>query len=151
MNNPRTLATTLTLAASIASLALVAACSPSTDTRTAGEKLDATLAKAEHKADEVKADVSEAGKAAIESTEKGADTAAGTVKDMRITTEVKARLVADPALSALAIDVDTQGGRVQLRGSAPSAASRDNAAVLAAGVDGVASVDNQLVVKATKS
>lgn len=141
----------LTLSASIAALALAAACSPSTDNRTAGEKLDATVANAERKADEMKADANAAGKSAVESTEKSADAAASTVKDMRITAEVKARLVADPVLSALAIDVDTMGGKVQLRGSAPTSAARDNAAVLAARVDGVSSVDNQLLVAPAKT
>ena len=49
-----------------------------------------------------------------------------------------------PKLRALAIDVDTAAGRVALHGSAPDQASRSRAAQLAAGVNGVVSVDNQL-------
>ena len=40
-----------------------------------------------------------------------------TPEDARITTEVKARLGADPLVSASAIDVDTSRGVVHLRGS----------------------------------
>ena len=64
------------------------------------------------------------------------------------TTSINAELTKDASLSALKIDVDTSQGRVALRGTAPDAASRDRATVLAQRVDGVVSVENQLQVKA---
>ena len=73
------------------------------------------------------------------------------VGDAVITTSVKAQLAKDADLSALKISVDTENGRVALRGSAPSKAAREHAKVLAAAVRGVVSVDNQLVVEAGKS
>jgi hypothetical protein len=61
---------------------------------------------------------------------------------------VKTALAADPALSALKIDVDTSNGVVKLSGPAPDAQARDRAGVLAAAPRGVRSVDNLLKVEA---
>ena len=146
MNTPHSfkLVATLALAGSVAS---ISACSPSTDTQTAGQKLDSAVAKVEQKAAEVKSDVSAAGSTAAQSAEKGTDAATDKVKDAAITTAVNAQLVADPSLSALKIDVDTLNGRVVLRGKAPNATSRDHASTLASRVDGVMGIDNQLVVE----
>ncbi len=146
MNAPHSLnfVAALVMAGSVAS---IAACSPSTDTQTAGQKLDSAVAKVEQKAAEAKSDVSAAGNSAAKSAEKGAETATDKVKDMAITTAVNAQLVADPSLSALKINVDTLNGRVVLRGKAPSATSRDHASTLASRVDGVMGIDNQLVVE----
>ena len=129
------------------SVALLAACSPSTDTQTAGQKLDSAVAKVEQKAADVKSDIGAASTTAARSAEKGAENATDKVKDMAITPAVNAQLVADPSLSALKIDVDTLNGRVVLRGKAPSATSRDHASTLASRVDGVMGIDNQLVVE----
>lgn len=68
------------------------------------------------------------------------------VGDAAITAAINARLARDRDLSPLAIDVDTRDGRVTLRGSAPDPRARDRAAVVAAAIGGVASVDNRLVV-----
>lgn len=84
----------------------------------------------------------------------GAPTAAsGTVvesnsklKDASITTEINVGLAKDPALSALKINVDTNDGRVLLKGTAPDPAARERATQLAQAVTGVVSVDNQLQV-----
>jgi hyperosmotically inducible protein len=73
------------------------------------------------------------------------------VSDAVITTTVKAEIAKDSSLSALRINVDTDSGRVVLRGTAPSAQARDHATALASGVKGVLSVDNQLTVEAGKS
>jgi len=73
------------------------------------------------------------------------------VSDAVITTTVKAELAKDSSLSALRINVDTDSGRVVLRGTAPSGQARDHATALATGVKGVVSVDNQLTVEAGKS
>ena len=46
---------------------------------------------------------------------------------------VNAQLAADPKLSALQINVDTSGGRVLLRGTAPDFTSRERATEMASG------------------
>jgi hyperosmotically inducible periplasmic protein len=70
-----------------------------------------------------------------------------TTKDLAISTQIKAELAKDPELSALAINVDTSDGRVALKGDAPNADAKARASRLATDVDGVLSVDNQLVLK----
>jgi len=130
----------------IAAASLLAACDKSEDSRTAGQKLDDTVAQAEQKAAQAKSDVREAGQDAKQATERAADVAVDKVKDTAITSAVNAELARDPKLSALRINVDTSNGRVALRGSAPDAASRERATALAMRVDGVVAVDNELVV-----
>lgn len=66
--------------------------------------------------------------------------------DAAITARVKAALIADPDLSALKIEVDSEHGVVTLRGSVESAEAGTHAEALARGTEGVVSVDNQLVV-----
>ena len=99
----------------------------------AADKMDAAGTSLEKSADQAKTTIGEA-----------ADTAAEAVKDSGITVAVKARLAADDDLKVLQIDVETRAGRTALRGTAPSAVARDRATQLAAAVDGVVSVDNQL-------
>ena len=158
------------LAALAAALAL-AACDKADD-RSAGQKLDGAVRQVERKADELKARAEVgAGKAEVEAREaarnvkeagagvaqnvkdasaSAAQRAGGAVADAVIVTSVKAGLARDPKLSALAVDVDATAGRVLLRGTAPDADSRLRATALAAGTQGVSSVDNQLVVQPPK-
>ena len=70
--------------------------------------------------------------------------------DAAITTAVNAELAKDSDLSAFKIDVDTSSGRVVLNGTAPSEQARDRATQLAAGVQGVVSVDNMLTIEPRK-
>ena len=69
------------------------------------------------------------------------------IDDAMITTSVKAELAKDSSLSALKINVDTDNGKVALKGTAPSTAAREQATTLAQNVKGVVSVDNQLTVQ----
>ena len=66
--------------------------------------------------------------------------------DAAITASVKTEIAKDSDLSALRINVDTDKGRVALKGTAPSAAAKEHATTLAQGVKGVTGVDNQLTV-----
>jgi len=66
------------------------------------------------------------------------------VKDAAITAAINAELARDQALSAIKVNVDTNAGKVLLRGTAPTALAREKATTLARHVDGVVSVDNQL-------
>jgi hyperosmotically inducible periplasmic protein len=68
------------------------------------------------------------------------------VDDVGIGSKVKAALAGDPDLSALKINVDSTQGNVRLKGEVKSMALRRKAEDLARKVNGVKSVDNQLVI-----
>ena len=63
-----------------------------------------------------------------------------------ITSAVKAKLLADSAVSGLSIDVDTENGIVTLTGNVKSKAEADRAVMLARNTDGVTRVVNNLKV-----
>jgi len=126
---------------------------------TVGQKVDAAIDKTR----DVAADVRTEAKAAlgdaearyrqdgpeVEARAKDAATRAGKlIDDSAITAQIATRIARDAELSALRIDVDTKNGAVILRGPAPTDAARKRAAELARGVEGVLSVDNQLIVTA---
>lgn len=128
------------------------------DNRTAGQQLDSAIAKTEQKAEQAKAEVKRemaqakagteaaTGKAA-EALRNTTDQVVSKVEDAGITASVNAELAKDPGLSALRINVDTTGGKVLLRGTAPDAQARERASRLAGAVKGVTQVDNQLEVR----
>ncbi|MHC1700941.1 MAG: BON domain-containing protein [Humidesulfovibrio sp.] len=72
------------------------------------------------------------------------------VDDAVITTAIKSKLAWSKNTDGLNTKVDTKFGRVQLRGTADSAASKELAGRLALNTRGVASVDNQLAVTSVK-
>jgi osmotically-inducible protein OsmY len=109
------------------------------DDRSAGEKIDATV---QNLRDGANAAATAAAKDGAQAT----DRAAEVLLDTGITAAVKTALAADPALSALKIDVNTEAGVVSLAGPAPDERARERAAVLAAAPNGVIRVDNRLVV-----
>lgn len=148
----------LLLAALLAGGVLSLAACNKADDRTAGEKVDAGVAKTEQAADEAKAKAAAAaassesamkqGAADIKEAAKDAGAAiSATVDDATITAEVSAGLAKDSDLSAIKIDVDTKAGVVSLKGPAPTAAAKARAEEIAKGIKGVTSVDNQLEVK----
>lgn len=121
-----------------AGLLALAACDNKTPTtETAGQKLDSVIASTEKKSEQLSADA----KVNAAEASKGTSEA---LSDAAITTRVNAQLAADPALSALKIDVDTSNGRVRLTGTAPDDQARDRATTMASAVSGVVTVDNQL-------
>jgi hyperosmotically inducible protein len=69
------------------------------------------------------------------------------VADSVITTKVKADLFKEPALSAMAIHVETEKGVVMLSGFVDSKADADKAVRLAKSVDGVTQVKSAIKVK----
>jgi hyperosmotically inducible periplasmic protein len=80
-----------------------------------------------------------------------ADTSIGTaaaeaVTDAGITTKVKTRLLGDPDVSGLRIDVDTRDGVVTLTGTVSSSAEKARALDLAGKVDNVKRVEDKLTV-----
>jgi hyperosmotically inducible periplasmic protein len=130
------------------------------DNQTAGEKVDAAIAKTERAADEAKAKTEQMAsdaKAKVESSDaasrvsdaaKDAGKAIATAADdATITAAVNAGLAKDPDLSAIKINVDTQAGKVTLSGPAPNADAKSRAEQIAKNVQGVSAVNNQLEVK----
>jgi len=146
--NSHTTVTATTLVSIFAAISLTA-CDPlpKTSEKTAGQQLDSAITKVENKAAEVRADVKEATADMRAQSGEGTKSATGMISDLVITTAVNAKFAADSGLSALRINVDTVGGRVELSGDAPDAAARDRASALVRSVDGVTNVDNRLTLQ----
>ena len=73
------------------------------------------------------------------------------VKDSVITTKIKAKLAEEKLSSAVHIKVDTDSkGVVHLSGTAKDQAEADKAGSIAKGVDGVASVENNIRIAGTR-
>lgn len=70
------------------------------------------------------------------------------IDDATITTKVKAAFVKDPLVKAIDVKVDTFKGAVQLSGFVDNAEQAARAEKIAAGVQGVASVRNNITLKA---
>jgi len=150
----------LALALSMAALGTVSACGNKDDGETAGQKLDAALARTEQATAEAKAkaeaSMAKAGDAMKDAARKtetsGSKTTeflAGKADDAAITASISAEFAKDADLSAIRIDVDTKDGNVTLYGPAPTAAARDKATLLAKSIKGVTSVSNKLTVKSS--
>lgn len=131
-------------ALAVATLISISACDQRKDDRTVGQKVDSAIATAEQKTDKAAAEMKKDTAAARESTGKAVDAVGSKLKDAAITTGINAELARDATLSALKIDVDTNGGKVAMHGTAPDVAARERATQLAKKIDGVVSVDNQL-------
>ena len=82
-------------------------------------------------------------------TERAADKATTAVGDAATTASVKTALIAEPNLSALKIDVDTVNGVVTLNGTVENADQKARAISIAQGVNGVASVKDNLMMKSS--
>ena len=137
-----------TLAAAILASTLVVACGEREDA-TVGERMDGAVNEAQQAGSQMREDARQAGQDMQAAGSEAADTIARDAADAAITAKVNAALAADTQLSALAIDVDTSNGQVELKGTAPTAAAKDRATTLAAAVEGVVKVDNRLTVDAT--
>ncbi len=72
------------------------------------------------------------------------------VDDATITATVKSKLLWSKNTDGLEIDVDTRMGKVTLQGSAENGAAKELAGRMAKNTRGVVSVNNQLVVEASK-
>lgn len=132
--------------AAVLAAATLAACDKPNSSETAGQRLDGAMARGEQKANEAKDSAKAAAGEVAQGTERMAGEAANKVKDAAITTAVNAKIAGDSRLSVMRINVDTVNGRVLLRGNAPDATSSERAQQLAASVEGVVGVDNQLVI-----
>lgn len=124
------------LFAAAAATVLIAACGEKLDDATVGQQVDSSVATVQSAGTDMQAAGS-----------KAADTVSDAASDMAITAKVNAALAADDQLSALKINVNTQAGNVELKGTAPDDMARDRATTLAAAVDGVVTVENRLSVQ----
>jgi hyperosmotically inducible protein len=122
------------------------ACGKSGDSQTTGEKADAAMAKTQQMAGDAKEGVKSTASDAAQVTEQAAADVGDKVRDAAITSAVSAKLMREKTLSVAHISVDTVNGRVVLKGTAPDANTRERAQTLASTVDGVVTVDNQIVV-----
>lgn len=118
------------------------------DSRSLGQRIDASVGAAERSVQQQVDDIKSGASAVVDQGAHATGQLAATLSDAGITAAVKTALAADPALSALKIDVSTRDGVVTLAGPAPDPKSRDRAGVLAAAPDGVRAVENLLVVPA---
>lgn len=134
------------LIGALALAAALAACSKQDDQRTAGQKLDGAIAEAKQAGAEAKQDTREALDKAETKLKDATATASDAATDATIVTKINAALMADDRLKATKIDVRAEDGRVTLTGTAPDAGSQARATTLASAVEGVRTVDNQLVV-----
>jgi osmotically-inducible protein OsmY len=141
---PLTLATVI--AAVFAATTLAACDRGQQQERTAGQKIDSAVSKTEQKVESAKNDMAQGAAEAKRDIKEATTDAKNAVADATITASVNAKLASDKELSALRINVDTVDGRVALRGVAPTPSAKDRATQLASAVDGVRSVENQLVV-----
>lgn len=119
------------------------------DERSVGERLDATVSATQQTVQQGVAGLRDGASTAARDGAQVGDRAASALNDAGITAAVKTALAADPRLSAVKIDVDTQAGVVSLQGPAPDEKSRERAEVLAAAPEGVLRVDNRLVLVPT--
>jgi len=77
------------------------------------------------------------------------DRSQAVASDATITAKVKSKFVADDQLKAHEINVDTKDGVVTLRGSVADANAKERATTVAREVEGVTTVNNELVVRAS--
>jgi hyperosmotically inducible protein len=73
----------------------------------------------------------------------------GAVSDTAITSDVKARLLADADVSGLKIDVDTRDGVVTLSGTVTSPVQKSRAVEVAGKADNVVRIEDNLLVQQT--
>ena len=137
------------IAGAVLATGLLAGCNRTDgDATTAGTTpADRPAATMERSAERAGENAREATADARQAAGQAADSAKNAVGDAAITTAVNAALAADSQLSALQINVDTQNGKVLLKGSAPNADAKTRATTIAQNVSGVVSVENQLQVQ----
>jgi len=94
--------------------------------------------------DDIQEELSRTGTVVREKAQQAGQSIAGVASNTRITATVKARLVAEPGLSAFNINVDTTDGLVTLSGKVESHAQVARAVEIAIKTDGVQKVISTL-------
>ncbi len=120
----------------VSSLALLATgCDKKPADQTAGERMDNAV-------EQTKEGTQDLG----DTIKEKADQAGQAIDDTAITTAIKGKYLADDTLKGLDISVKTEQGVVMLTGSVQNDAAKELATTIAQGVDGVTSVNNQLMI-----
>jgi osmotically-inducible protein OsmY len=135
------------LAAAVAAALSVAACGDARNDATPTSRADRPASTAATKTDKMTADASAAANRAADKVEKAGEKAAGAVGDAATTAKVKSRLMAEPGIDSLQIDVDTSNGRVTLTGEVDTPQQKARAKELAGSIEGVTSVVDRLAMK----
>jgi hypothetical protein len=117
------------------------------DARDAGTATKSKLDELGLTTDNIKDELSRTGKVIRRKSESVGHAISDAAADARITAAIKAKLVADPNLSAVAISVSTTDGCVTLSGSASSPDNIRKAMMLAYETEGVNQVVSTLLVK----
>jgi hyperosmotically inducible protein len=97
--------------------------------------------------EQIKDDLARTGRVVRRKARETGQAIADATADARVTTAIKAKLVANRELSALSISVNTTGGIVTLSGTVPSPEAIGKAMLLAMDTDGVSEVICTLQVK----
>lgn len=133
---------TISLAGILAAMLALAGCDQRVGTDR--QQIDRDVAMSDPKAADTGRELPPAGDTAPGQAGNAAPSGGTSAGDSAITAAVRAELAKDPALGALNVAVQTTNGRVQLNGIAPNAEARMRATQLAARVEGVSSVDNEM-------
>ncbi|MFZ1910514.1 MAG: BON domain-containing protein [Burkholderiales bacterium] len=112
----------------------------------AKQALAAKLDALQLSADDIRDELKQTGEVVRRKAREIGQAATDAATDTRITAEVKRKLLADPALSALDVSVNTTSGRVTLSGKVSSADQIGKAMLLALETDGVREVVSTLQV-----
>ena len=118
-----------------------------TTTATTGRKDDKLKVEIKDDTKETAAKVKDASKKGAEKTKDAATKAKDVTADATITSAVKTKLLADPQVGGLKINVDTKDNVVTLSGTVKTAAERDEAIRLAKTTTGVKDVVSKLIVQ----
>jgi osmotically-inducible protein OsmY len=78
---------------------------------------------------------------------RGQETTGAYIDDGTITTQIKSRMLNDPAVAGTSISVETLNGTVMLSGFAKSASEKAAAERIARDVNGVKSVQNSIAIR----
>ena len=135
------------IAAAIAATLSLAACGDNRNEPAAKRSTDTTTSSTAATTDRVTADASTATKSAGDKAVATANNVAANASDAATTAKVKTRLMAEPGIDSLKIDVDSSNGRVTLTGEVDTPQNRARAKELAGSIEGVTSVVDRMVVK----
>ena len=142
------------IAAAIAATLGLAACGDNRDNTPRTSSTTPPASTATTPSDRVTADASTAANRAGNAVERAgdqvaaaADKAGDQAGDAATTAKVKARLMAEPGIDSLQIDVDTSNGQVTLTGEADTPQNRARAKELASSIEGVTGVVDRMTVK----
>jgi len=112
-----------------------------------GQALEAKLEAWELRPEDIREELSEQGEIVRRKARDVGEALTDTATDARITTTIKARLAADPDLSAFSVSVSTTDGKVTLSGKVKSAELVGKAVALALETDGVREVASTIQVE----